>query len=559
MEENNKEELNLSEQEVWDVIQFARSMGGGYGLSYLNPELVNARMRDVTLNPMAATQDMLDKAMAEPKQFEKQLQAFSQNFELSSMVYKRLLSYLGNMLSFDITYTSNAEIQDYKTLKYKKDLSIAESFMDKFDYKKELGIVVRELLRNDAYFGCLREVGSKIILQELPAEYCKITGRWENGFLFSFNMYWFLQPGVDIDMYPKFFKKKYNEIWGTGTNSIKDYNPHLPPELRANSTWIYWVDIPVDFGICFKLTPELVTRLPYFTPLFNDLVLQGLMRNLQKNINMSVASRMILGEVPLLNKEAKATVKDSIAISPDLLGKFLGLVKSAIGESIKMASAPLTNMQSVQFSAENDMYDSYLRTSLASSGINTNLIFSSQVKPNAIETQLSLNVDEQMMYTLYLQFNDFMNYQINRLTKFFKFSIAFEGTDFYTNREKRMSVAKDLMLQGIILPQKIAAAIGMKPSVLIKQMQESASIDFIKMLTPPSLEQQIKIAEINQKNALSLAEKNAKLAPKASSPAEKLPEEEKQRGRPKKPESELTESGMNTREDASNVGRGGKT
>ena len=51
------------------------------------------------------------------------------------------------------------------------------------------------MLRNDAYFGLLRDTGEKVILQELPSDYCKITGRWENGFLFSFNMQWFLQPG----------------------------------------------------------------------------------------------------------------------------------------------------------------------------------------------------------------------------------------------------------------------------------------------------------------------------------------------------------------------------
>ena len=582
-EDEKKEDVILTEEEVWNVVEFARSYGSGYGLSYLNPELINARMRDITLNPMAATQDMLDKAMVDPKQSEKQLQSFSQNFELTSMVYKRLMSYLGNMLAFDITYTSDAEDDDYKTPKYKKDLTVAESFIDRFDYQKEFGIVVREMLRNDAYFGCVRSVGSKVILQELPPEYCKITGRWENGFLFSFNMYWFLQPGVDIDMYPKFFKKKYNELWGN-SNKINDYNPHLPPELRSNSSWIYWVDIPVDFGICFKLTPELATRLPYFTPLFNDLVLQGLMRNLQKNINMSVASRMILGEVPLLNKESKATVKDSIAISPDLLGKFLGLVKSAIGDSIKIASAPLTNMKGVQFDSDNALYDSYLRTALASSGINTNLIFSSSVKPNAVETQLSLNVDEQLMTSLYRQFNDFMDYQINRLTRTFKFHVEFEGTQFFLERDSRIKQATDMFNLGIVMPQKIAAALGMKPSALRKHMAESKDIGFMNLITPPTLQQQLVMADVTQKNAEAMAEKTAKLAPKpappagggstaskpaskpAAKPAAKTPtkapakpeEPKKSEGRPKKTAGEISEEGMKTRETGANIGRGGK-
>lgn len=554
----------ITENEVWDVIQFARSMSGGlYGTTYLTPELINSQMRNITLNPMQATQDELDRAMADPKTHELQLQRFSEDFELRSMIYKRLISYLANMLSFDITYTSNAKSDEYKTPKYKKDLDAIETFLDKFEYKKEFKLVIREMLRNDAYFGCLRDTGGKYVLQELPSEYCKITGKWENGFLFSFNMYWFLQPGVDVEMYPEFFKKKYKEIW-QNSNLPKTYNPHLSPEFR-DTTWVYWTDIPADVGVCFKLSPELATRVPYFTPLFNDLILQTLMRNLQKNMNMAAASKMIIGEVPMLNKEAKATVKDSIAISPDLLGKFMALVKSAISESIKMASAPLTDMKGISFDTDSTMYDQYLRTALASSGVNSNLIFSSNIKPNAIETQLSLNVDEQMMTLLYEQFNDFIGYTANKFTRNFKFIFAFEGTDFFLSRQERLENAMTLFDKGIILPQKIAAAMGMKPSQLRKHMEESSAMGFMDMLTPPTFVQQKEMLDLQNKqadkmadkqadNAIVQAEKQAELNP----PVPKVAGEAGDKGRPKKPLGKLGDEGVETRSQGSNISRGGK-
>lgn len=571
---------DLTPQEVWDVVNFARAYYGGqfgsiYGTNYLNPELVSGRMKDITLNPMAASEALLNTAMTDPKNSEKQLQQFSQSFEVTSMVYKRLLSYLSNMLSFDITYTSSVKPEEYDTLKYRKDRDAVDTFLDRFEFKKEFRIVVREMLRNDAYFGCMRDVGDKLILQELPSEYCKITGRWGNGFVFSFNMYWFLQPGVDIDMYPPFFKKKYKDMFVNP--KLKDYNPSLPPELRANSTWIYWVDVPVDVGMCFKLTPELATRLPYFTPLFNDLVLQGQMRNLQKNMNIAAASKMIMGQVPMLNKDTKATVKDSIAISPDLLGKFLALVKSGMSEAIKLGAAPLEEIEPISFETDNAMYDSYLRTALASSGINTNLIFSSSVKPNAIETQLSLNVDEQMMCALYDQFNDFMVYHANKYTRAFKFLFYFEGTDFFLNREARMTVVNDMLEKGIVMPQKIAAAMGMKPSQLRKYMEEAAGTGFIDLLTPPAFAQQKELLDMQNEQANTMADKQAeqqevitekqgiqqeKIAsmkvttagvpkPASSSTASK--------GRPKKPVSKLGDEGLATRAGATNVGRGGKS
>ena len=550
----------ITEQEVWDVISFARSMVGTYNQGYLTPDLISARMRDITLNPLAATEDKLNTALASPKESELELREFSQSFELTSMVYKRLISYLANMLAFDITYVSDAEPEDYKTPKFKKDLKNVESFLNRFNYKKELSIAVREMLRNDAYFACIRDLGNKIILQELSPEYCKITGRWEGGFLFSFNMYWFLLPGVDINMYPDFFKKKYKEIW-LSPNTTKNYIPSLPPEMRAGSTWIYWVDVPVDVGVCFKLTPELATRIPYFSPLFNDLILQTLMRNLQKNASMAAASRMIVGSVPMLNKDIKATVKDAIAVSPDLLGKFMALIKSAINESIKVASAPLEDIQGISFDAENEIYDSYLKTMLASSGINTNLIFTSNIKPNVLETQLSLNVDEQMMTSLYDQFNIFMDYLGSKYTRTFQFSFTFEGTDFFLNRQQRLESTMSLFNQGIILPQKIAAAIGMKPAEFRKHMEESAATDFMSMLTPPALEGQKEMAEITGKQQEKIAETNAKNQQKSAQQLQqkKLPTAEPDKGgRPKKDITKISEETEQTRTEGSNLGRGGK-
>jgi len=598
MKTKNKSENNFSEKELitpeetWSVIDFARAMSGMYGQTYVNPMLVNERLKDINLNPMAATQTALDDAMVSPKNSETALQEFSQDFELRSMIYKKLISYLANMLAFDVTYTSTAEPEDYSSAKYKKDQKAVETFLEKFEYKSELRIAVKEMLRNDAYFACFRDVGDKYILQELPPEYCKITGRWGRGFMFSFNMYWFLLPGVDVNMYPDFFKKKYKDIWVN--SSTRDYNPSLAPELRAKSQWIYWVDIPVDLGVCFKLTPELATRLPYFTPLFSDLILQSLMRNLQKNISMAAASKIILGEVPLLNKEVKATVKDTMAISPDLLGKFMALVKSAISESIKMASAPLTNMRGISFDSDNEMYDSYARTVYALSGVNTNLIFTSDVKPNAIETQLSLNVDEQMMTDLYEQFNMFMNYQVNKLAKTFKFVIEFEGTNFFLNRDSRYDKAMGLFDKGIVMPQKIAAAIGMKPAQLRKHMEEAAAMGFMDKLTVPTLEGQKEIADMTitaqedatdkqikaqkesadkqikvQKEAAKLNQKvtttdkvtsggGVKTATKSVSAPAVVAKPTEDKGRPKKKISELGEEGVQTRTEGTNIGRGGK-
>lgn len=526
--EDNIKDTELSEDQVWDILKFADGlMGNSMYQNVSTPYLVSQRMKDITLNPMQASETSIANALRSPKDSEIVLQAFSQDFEIQSQIYRKLLSYLGNMLSFDLTYHClNAEASDYKGKAYQKDLDVLKSFLDRFDYKSEFTTVVREMLRNEAYFCAPRFDMEKIALQELPSSpnYTMITGRWGNGLLFSFNMYWFILPGVNIDMYPDFYAKKYAEFWiKSGT---KGYNPALPTDLRGNSAWVYWQDIPPDEGWVFKMNPEIATRVPPFSGMFLDLIQQPLMRELQKNINMSVAARIIMGQVGKL-KDTTSKQKDQFDINPKLLGEFLGLVKSAVGSSLKVAAAPLEQIQGISFPAENNLYSDSMRTTLATSGVNTNLVFTSDVRPNQIESQLSLNVEEMQMESLYPQFNSFMSYNINKLTKKFKFGIQFEGTNFFNDRQRRLDVQTGLMTNGIVMPQKIAAAIGMNPFAMQAQMAEAKAMGFVDSLTPI-------ISAFQQPSGAQGA------------------------GRPAKKDAELSDSGDQTKSDGSNLSRGGK-
>jgi hypothetical protein len=529
--EEKKDDGLLAPNEVWDVLEFANSLTRGvygYGNAVLTPDLISARLKDISLNPMAATQKELEMALADPKDSEIALQAFAENFELVSQPYKRLISFMANMLSFDLTFSCiNAEEGDYKSAGFKKDYKTVENFFSKFDYKKEFNVAVKEMLRNETFIFIPRFDGEQTVLQELPSSptYTKITGRWDYGFLTSLNMYWFLLPGVSLDFYPPFFKKAYARLW-EGVGSPQVYKPTIEPTLRGSSAWVYWQDLAPDMGWCFKLSTELATRVPYFAPMFLDLINQGLMRNLQKNINMSVAARLIMGEIPML-KDTNAKVKDQFSISPTNLGNFLSLVKSAIGDALKTAAVPLNNLQGITFPPVNDLYQTYLNTTLATSGVNTDLIFTGNVRPNLMATQLSLNVDEQLMYTLYPQFEAFLNYFVNKLTKKFKFKFEFEGTKFFNNRQQRFDKQTQLMDRGIVLPNRIAASLGIDPFVFRRELEEGRGYGFVDKLTPIIMASQISKSENS--------------------------------GRPAKEDSDLGDSGGQTRSDGENIGRGGKS
>ena len=58
--------------------------------------------------------------------------------------------------------------------------------------------------------------------------------------------------------------------------------------------------------------------------------------------------------------------------------------------------------------------------------MNSRLIYTSD-KPNILETQLSLDVDVMTLSYMYEYFEEFLEYQINKRTKKFKFKMINEN------------------------------------------------------------------------------------------------------------------------------------
>jgi hypothetical protein len=517
----------LDKQTVIDVLEFARAMAGSMYPSVLTPDLVNEKLKSISYNPLAPTQDSLNRALSNPKQSEEQLRSFVEYYETLSAPIRRIISYLTSQLSLDILYTvTNAEPEDYKTPKFKKDQKNIYDFLDRFDYQYFFRNVIKQLLRNEIYVGCLRDESERIVLQELPLQFCKISSLWDYGYLIDFNFYYFLQPGVSLDGFPDFFKKKFNELF-SGENGYKTYNPLLSPDLRGNSQFVYWVSIPPDVAWVFKFDPSLTVGTPYIASLLPDFIDQAYMRNLQKNTNLASATKILAASIPLL-KDQGAKVANALALDSKITGQFLALVKVALSDAVKVAVAPIENISAISFDGNSEMYDTWMRSSLASSGLNTALFYTSKLKANAIESQLSFQSDSLLMeHNLLPQFANFMNYYCSKKTSKFKYSFKFEGNAYYLDRQKRLETATTLATNGVILPQLFSSALGLKPQDFYRMMEESKAMDFVGKLTPI-------ISSFN------------------------MPGGEKGNGRPTKSDATISESGEQTKSDGGNIGRGGK-
>lgn len=521
----------ISQEQVWSALEFAQQLGSLYPATY-SPILINQRLRDMSLlSSSDITQEKAEKALANPKDNERELLAISENLEVTSTTYRRIIDYISNLPSWDWTYAvmNLKDISEFKSDVYKKDLAVVKNFFYSFDHKKEFSTALKQMLREEVFFCSFRNEGNRWLLQQLPSDRCMITGKWDYGTLFSFDYTFFLQGGVPIDGFAPSFKTGFQNLFGENSKII-DYIPMRSVDTRDQNAYAYWGDIsPEDGGWAFKMQAEKNFRTQYFSGMFPDLALQPTIRNLQKNNYLAEAVKLIMGEVGTLNKDAKGpSVRDAFNLSPEMAAKFMQLVKSAINNSaVSVASAPLSNMKAFQFEGNNDLYESYMTNLLGLSGVNSNILFSSSQKQNVTESLLGVDVDQHIVENLYPMFENFLEYQINKLTKKYKFKITLQGTRFYIDKERRLDRQTTLMDRGIVLPQMVAAAISMNPFEFQTQLDEARINGWVDQLTPI-------ISSFQQSGTSSGV------------------------GRPSLSDSEIGDAGSETRGAGSNISKGGK-
>ena len=481
-----EEKTSLTTDEVKEVLDFAASyyntaLNSGVVSNVASPAIVNTALQQITTNPIEAKETEVNEVLKDPMNNQNKIIGLMEYFELTDMLTKRTLSYLSNLPAFNFTFTCNNALskEDYKSTEYKEDYERVRKFFSKFNVKQQFGNIMKDIMKRETGYYIFRNDVKKYVFQQLPHQFCKITGKWDYGLLYDFNCEWFLKPGVDLDEYPSSMKKMYAKVLDS-KNQL--YNPS-DPIGRRDSTFSYWTQTDPTKGYwAFKFDITSYTSVPYLAATFPDAVLRPLIRKLQKNQNMLAAQKVMVGLIPFLKNAKSGEVKDQFAISPKQMGVYLGLLKQGLNDAIKVGGVPFEDVKVLDFpSSDNNMYDMYNGTSSALSGVTQRVIYSND-RMSAAEMEASKDVDSMIATHVYPMFEDFLNYQVNCTTKKYKFTFKLEGNNYSTDKKNRYEQWKTNASLGIVLPQKLAAAMDMTPFELEAQMTEAKVSNFTNNL-----------------------------------------------------------------------------
>ena len=422
-----------------------------YGNTYmLSPQMLNANLKDLNMISSAFTPEQIRRMVMQPHHFEDELRKLSfYNFNTIG-IYRQIINLWSKMLTFDwnpIPYQPDGKpisASDFHSNKYKDDYAELCKFFNSFKVKDEFSKVLWHLCMYDTYFTSYREFEDHIYLQELPHTHCMIDADSYLGFLFSLDMSYFMNSGVDINAYSPTIKKLFNKALN---NRKLYYRPNMP---NRNGKWVHWTPLLPDDAYVFKFNRQFAGAIPPLLSSMIDYSKIDKYKELEDKKKELEAYKVVFATVPRLTGNKTGNKADDFAISATELGKFVATVKDTLG-NIDFKAAPLENFKAFDFSPsanEANLLNTELRNIMLQSGMTDALSMTGNV--NMASAGIYKLFNSANISDLYGQFSNFCEYHINSKCKKYKWKLCFEGTIF--DRDDRIKQSNTDMQNGIILP-----------------------------------------------------------------------------------------------------------
>lgn len=204
------------------------------------------------------TRDQIDDIVSSGNPIERA--ELSEYFFATNGLYKRIILHYATFLTYSwiaVPYLKNRKY-DIAERKIAQTYYDATDFLTTFQVERKCTLFAKEILVKGAYYGLIHDEGDKVVIQDLPFDYCR--SRFKNGQdidIVEFNMKFFDDAIRDealrkeiLKTYPKFIEKAYNLY-----------------KYKGGPKWVF---LPAEMGIYFSYFEER----PFFLdliPLLDDL------------------------------------------------------------------------------------------------------------------------------------------------------------------------------------------------------------------------------------------------------------------------------------------------
>lgn len=429
-----------------------------YGFKKLNPRLGDKKevMRALHEGDYATMRDI------------------SNFFYKTSGIYSRLCRYMAYLYRFDWMVTPYINSDNMKEEKILNTFHKVLNYLDNFEVKRFCGEVCLKVIRDGCYYGYLIPQTNKMVVQDLPANYCRSRFSVNGRPAVEFNMKYFDDAFRDtterlkiLNIFPLEFRKGY-KLYKEGK---------LVSETLGDRSG--WYLLSTKNAIKFNINGEDFPMLISVIPAIMDL---DAAQELDRKKMAQKLLKIIIQKMPV---DKNGDLVFDVDEAQELHNNAVRMLGKAIGIDVltTFADVDVADMADKNTTTTVDELQKIERTVFNEAGI-------SQMQFNTdgnIALEKSILNDEAAMYNLLIQFEAFLNdllIPFNKTPKKIQLKAQILTTTIYNYKEMAKLYKEQTQLgYSKMLPQ---IALGQsQSSILANAYFENDILDLVNVFIPP--------------------------------------------------------------------------
>lgn len=366
------------------------------------------------------------------------LRKISSYFWTASGEYRRLVSYMANILTFDHVLIPRVPEEVLGQPAFKTALEEAELYLQNSAVKQTSYEIALALVRDGAYYGYEREVQGKYIFQPLDPNFCRSHYKINNNYAIEFDLSFFDndRDGTLLAAFPKEFTKMRNAY-------LSD---------RQNMRW-QMLDPK------YSRAHILQDGTPLFIAVFVELLELEDYKAIEKKKSRLATYKPIIQKLPT---DADGIVTVLIEEGQELHDNFLKMINN---EDVDVITTPCEVDSIDLWDSKETIADEIEKAKnvIYSTAGTPLVLFNAGSKSSSVGLKASMQVDEALLFPILAQFEDWFTARLEQISTTFRFALHFPQYTIF-NRDEKFKLFKDGATAGF--PTKILAmaALGISPS-----------------------------------------------------------------------------------------------
>ena len=357
------------------------------------------------------TKDDINTYLSNPYNYEKQLRDAVRYIYGASPHFRRLIQYFVGLTDFAyIVSPKNIDPSTANAKTINRNYRKVNSTLAAMSIKTQFPKILRVCLKEDTFYGTMWVTNDNIIIQQLPSDYCTIQTVENNVLNVTFDFSYFDSRSNMLEFYPPEFKKKYSQY-------------------QKNRT-VKWIELDSPTSFAIKVSDEI---LDYSIPPF-----VGILREVYdlEDYRQLKLTKTALENYAMLSMKLPLDKDGNWGIDYDKAKDFWRNLDSVTPEEIGTVLSPM-EINKISFERSNTSDTNTIADAeqnlFTAAGVSSLLFNNPKASANALS--LSIKVDQMITYNIVKNIEDAINRFLQSQSYGKNFKVSFLNCSVFNQKE----------------------------------------------------------------------------------------------------------------------------